>query len=105
MSLPGPWIDDTDRDYAGTVYHLLSSAASQFNDAVVARQFFEPIDRDDVKRDASGEVFAWTDPVRDRLRGIGARAYVYAWHNLRRWAVCGGGDFGAVPGTFPLCAS
>jgi|ERR1039458_6369310 hypothetical protein len=78
MSLPGPWIDDTDRDYAGTVYHLLSSAASQFNDAVVACQFFEPIDRDDVKRDASGEVFAWTDPVRDRLRGICARAYVYA---------------------------
>lgn len=77
ISLPGPWIDHTDRDYAWTVHHLLSSAVDQYNDAAVACQFFEPI-TGDLKRDASGAILAWSDPVRDRLRGICARAYVYA---------------------------
>jgi hypothetical protein len=78
LSLPGAWIDHSDRDYAWTVHHLLDFAVDQFNDAVVACQFFEPITDDDLRRDASGEVLAWRDPVRDRLRGICARAYVYA---------------------------
>lgn len=78
MSLPGAWVDHTDRDHAWTVHGLLSAAAGQFNDAVVAYQFFEPITAGDLKRDASGELLSPRDPVRDRLRGIYARAYVYA---------------------------
>jgi hypothetical protein len=78
ISLPGAWVDHTDRDHAWTVYGLLSDAAGQFNDAVVACQFFEPITAGDLKRDASGELLSRHHPVRDRLRGIYARAYVYA---------------------------
>jgi hypothetical protein len=78
VTLPGPWVDHTDRDYAWTVRTLLDFAVGQFNDAVVACQFFEPINYDGLKRGISGEPSAWRDPVRDRLRGICARAYVYA---------------------------
>ena len=78
VSLPGAWIDHADRDHAWNVRGPLSSAVDQFNDAVVACQFFEPITANDLKRDPSGDVSARRDPVRDRLRGICARAYVYA---------------------------
>ncbi len=43
-----------------------------------ACQFFEPITGDDLKRNASAAVTAGNDPVRSRLRGIYARAYIYA---------------------------
>jgi len=78
ISLPGPWIDHADRDHAWTVYSLLSSAVDHFNDAVVACQFFEPITGDDLRRNASGAVLAQNDPVKNRLRYICARAYIYA---------------------------
>ncbi len=79
LELPGTWIDHADREYAWTVQPLLNSAIDQFNDAIVACQLFEPFDYEDLKGVASGEVFR-SDPVRDRLRGICARAYVYALH-------------------------
>ncbi len=78
LSLPGAWIDHTDGEHAWTVHDLLGHAATQFNDAVVACQFFEPITAGDFKRDAFGEPSARCNPVEARLRGIYARAYVYA---------------------------
>jgi hypothetical protein len=80
LALPGAWIDHADRDYAWAVQPLLNSAVNQFDDAVVACEFFEPVDYEGLKRDISVDVFARTDPVRDRLRGICARAYVLALH-------------------------
>src|SRR5437868_4764927 len=76
ISLPAPWIDHIDRDFAGDVNHLLDGAIGQFNDALVACGLFRPVDTDALEREffngsREGE---WEG----RLRGMYARAYVYS---------------------------
>ena len=76
ISLPAPWIDHVDRDFAGDANHLLDGAVEQFNDALVACGLFRPVDTDELKRgfssdDRKGE---WEG----RLRGMYARAFVYS---------------------------
>ena len=105
LSLPGPWIDHSDRAYAWTVRLLLSSAVDQFNDALVACQFFKPFTADDLKRDASGEVLAWRDPVRDRLRGLYARAYVYALDATRNFVDVLAEQTGNPPSAIATCGA
>lgn len=105
LSLPGAWIDHSDRDYAWTVHLLLSSAVDQFNDALVACQFFEPIADDDLKLDAAGEVLARRDPIRDRLRGLHARAYVYALDATTSFVDVLAGQVGNPPSAISMCSA
>jgi hypothetical protein len=83
LSLPAPWIDHTDRDFASDLLRSLDSAVHQFNDALVACDFFKPFTLEDVIWDTSGVVCRWDDPLKDRVRFLYARAYVYSLDSTR----------------------
>jgi hypothetical protein len=77
LSLPAPWIQHEDRDFAGNAWLLLNAAADQFNEALVAFDLFKPLTMEEARRDPEGTPIT-EDRVESRLRFLSAKAFVYS---------------------------
>lgn len=102
LSLPGFWIQHQDRDWAGDVQLLLSAAANQFNDALIAFDLFKPYTSADIQRDAAG-VPIHEDVITMRRRFLYARAFVYALDAARAFVRVVAQLPGLTPATLAAC--
>jgi hypothetical protein len=104
LSLPAPWIDHNDRDFAGDVLLILGSAIDQFNDALVACGFFRPIAADGVERGTLG-VVCQRNRLEGRLHSLYARAYVYGLDSPRAFVQALSMRPGIPPTAAAACAT
>jgi hypothetical protein len=103
LSLPAPWIDHVDRDFASNVESILSCAADQFNDALVACEMFKPFDHQLTQEPF--DVGCEREPREGHLRSIYARAYLYSLDATRAFVVVLSRQPGISPPTVAACDS
>jgi hypothetical protein len=80
LYFPGHWVEGEDREWAFQVNHVLGLVQSLFVEAVAAHALFQPITQENVLEYISKQ----ESPYEGCLRGLYAKAFVFALHSIGR---------------------